>query len=71
MDWKADMDKEVDLSPSFCPPQETVLLSAAWAYGMTEVGPKFVGGVGEFRDVLKKYAIRCGFEYDYNKNDKV
>ncbi|XP_028093424.1 uncharacterized protein LOC114293541 [Camellia sinensis] len=32
------------------------------------MGQRFVGGAQEFRDVLCKYAIQCGFQFTYVKN---
>ena len=32
---------------------------------------RFEGGAVEFRDSLAKYAIACGFEYNFERNDKV
>ena len=45
-------------------------MSSGWENGIREVGQKFVNGVFEFRDVLCKYSIVCGFEFYYEKNDK-
>ncbi|KAI8538322.1 hypothetical protein RHMOL_Rhmol09G0093600 [Rhododendron molle] len=69
--WKMDVDKqEPEWVPSFCVHKETVLLFAGWSALIREVMQKFTGGVVEFRDALAKYAMRCGFEYDFVKNDK-
>ncbi|KAG5553484.1 hypothetical protein RHGRI_011382 [Rhododendron griersonianum] len=70
-DWKMDVDKqELEWVPSFCMHKETVLLSAGWSALIREVMQKFAGGVVEFRDALAKYAMHCGFEYDFVKNDQ-
>ncbi|KAH7842355.1 hypothetical protein Vadar_004352 [Vaccinium darrowii] len=69
-EWSLDVDKEVDLMPSFCDHRDTVLLSAGWRDLIKEIGQKFVGVV-EFREALSKLAIYFGFEYDFIKNDKV
>lgn len=68
-EWSFDVDKEVDLMPSFCDHRDTVLLSAGWRDLIKEIGQKFVGVV-EFREALSKFAIYFGFEYDFIKNDK-
>ncbi|KAG5560116.1 hypothetical protein RHGRI_003415 [Rhododendron griersonianum] len=70
-DWKMDVDKqELEWVPSFCMHKETVLLSAGWSALIREVMQKFAGGVVEFRNALAKYAMHCGFEYDFVKNDQ-
>ena len=55
IDWRFDIDKEVDLLSSFCAHQKSILLSFTWEYSSVEVGQKFVSGVQEFWDALKKY----------------
>ncbi|XP_028055569.1 uncharacterized protein LOC114259743 [Camellia sinensis] len=46
-------------------------MSAPWANGITHVGQSFEGGATEFRNVLRKYAVECGFRFKYVKNDSV
>ena len=67
---RADSEKQVCVVPSFVPDENIVLLSTGWENSIREVGQKFVNGVVEFRDVLCKYSIACGFEFYYEKNDK-
>ncbi|KAL7236366.1 hypothetical protein ACSBR1_019616 [Camellia fascicularis] len=62
---------DVDLLPNYCPHDENTFLSASWANGLTHVGQSFEGGAPEFRTVLCKYAVECGFEFKYLKNDSV
>ncbi|KAL7253852.1 hypothetical protein ACSBR1_008238 [Camellia fascicularis] len=63
------VDEEVDLLPNFCPHSGKVLLSADWIYGITNIGQCFEGKADEFRKVLSKYAIECGFQFKFTKND--
>ncbi|KAF7145607.1 hypothetical protein RHSIM_Rhsim04G0195500 [Rhododendron simsii] len=56
--------------PSFFTHEKRVLKSAQWAEGITNVGQRFEGGVSQFRQVLRKYAIERGIEYVLAKNDK-
>ncbi|XP_028122811.1 uncharacterized protein LOC114319946 [Camellia sinensis] len=65
------MDDEVDLLQSFCPHKEKVFLSAPWAKGFSRIGQHFEGGASEFRNVLRKYAVECGFQIKFLKNDSV
>ncbi|XP_028065541.1 uncharacterized protein LOC114268558 [Camellia sinensis] len=65
------MDDEVDLLQSFCPHKEKVFLSAPWAKGFTHIGQHFEGGASEFRNVLRKYVVECGFQIKFLKNDSV
>ncbi|CAL5326174.1 unnamed protein product [Camellia sinensis] len=63
-----NIDKEVDLLPNFCQHAGKVLLSADWAGGITHIEQCFEGGPAEFRKVLSKYAIECGFQFRFRKN---
>ncbi|KAL7181641.1 hypothetical protein ACSBR1_040521 [Camellia fascicularis] len=56
-----DMDDDLDLLPTFCLHTEKVFLSAPWANGFTHIGQHFEGGASEFRIMLRKYAVECGF----------
>ncbi|KAL7219946.1 hypothetical protein ACSBR2_012912 [Camellia fascicularis] len=67
----AYVDEESDLLPNFFPHSGKVLLSADWVYGITNIGQCFEGGADEFRKVLSKYAIECGFQFKFTKNDLV
>ncbi|KAL7188041.1 hypothetical protein ACSBR1_037978 [Camellia fascicularis] len=64
-------ESNVDLLPNYCPHDEKTFLSAPWANGLTHVGQSFEGGAHEFRTVLCKYVVECGFEFKYMKNDSV
>ncbi|XP_028081574.1 uncharacterized protein LOC114282984 [Camellia sinensis] len=66
-----NIDEEADLLPNFCQHAGNVLLSADWAGGITHIGQCFEGGPTEFRKVLSKYAIECGFPFRFRKNDLV
>ncbi|GMQ06615.1 hypothetical protein CsSME_00051135 [Camellia sinensis var. sinensis] len=66
---RVGVEDEIDALRRFCHHKEKVLLSAPWANGITHVGQRFVGGAQEFRDVLWKYAIQCGFKFTYVKNE--
>ncbi|KAL7263298.1 hypothetical protein ACSBR1_001467 [Camellia fascicularis] len=66
-----DDDEQDDLLPKFCPHVDKVYMSAPWANGITHVGQSFEGGAAEFRIVLRKYAVECGFRFKYLKNDSV
>ncbi|KAL7246059.1 hypothetical protein ACSBR2_001230 [Camellia fascicularis] len=46
-------------------------MSTPWANGITHVGQSFEGGAVEFRNVLRKYAVECGFWFKYLKYDFV
>lgn len=71
-DWRtADMEDRTDLLLDYCPHKKKTFLSAGWAFGITNVGQSFFGGVHEFRTVLCKYAVECGFQFKYVKNDSV
>ncbi|KAL7221484.1 hypothetical protein ACSBR1_023441 [Camellia fascicularis] len=56
------IDDEVDLLQSFCPHKEKVFLFAPWANGFTYIRQHFDGGASEFRNVLWKYVVECGFQ---------
>ncbi|XP_028073295.1 uncharacterized protein LOC114275452 [Camellia sinensis] len=62
---------DIDLLPNYCPHDENTFLSAPRANRLTHVGQSFEGGATEFRTVLCKYAVECGFEFKYLKNDTV
>ncbi|XP_028066342.1 uncharacterized protein LOC114269247 [Camellia sinensis] len=66
-----DMDDEQDLLEKFCPHIDKVFLSAPWANGIQHIGQSFEGGASEFRNVLRKYAVECGFGFKFLKNDSV
>ncbi|CAL5353027.1 unnamed protein product [Camellia sinensis] len=65
------MDDEQDLLENFCPHIDKVFLSAPWANGIQHVGQSYQGGASEFRNVLRKYAVECGFLFKFVKNDSV
>ncbi|XP_028066080.1 uncharacterized protein LOC114269020 [Camellia sinensis] len=64
-------DDQQDLPPKFCPHADKVFLSVQWVHGITLVRQSFEGGANEFRSVLRKYAIECGFRFKFLKNDSV
>ncbi|KAL7229677.1 hypothetical protein ACSBR2_008227 [Camellia fascicularis] len=66
-----DDDEQDDLLPKFCPHVDKVYMFAPWANGITHVGQSFEGGAAEFRNVLRKYAVECGFQFKFLKNDSV
>ncbi|XP_028072349.1 uncharacterized protein LOC114274585 [Camellia sinensis] len=66
-----EMDNEADLLQSFCPHKEKVFLSAPWANGFTHIGQHFESGASEIHNVLRKYAVECGFQFRFVKNDSV
>ncbi|XP_028070019.1 uncharacterized protein LOC114272493 [Camellia sinensis] len=66
-----DDDEQNDLLPKFCPRVDKVFMSAPWANGITHVGQSFEDGAAKFRNVLRKYAVECGFRFKYVKNDSV
>ncbi|KAL7187328.1 hypothetical protein ACSBR1_037403 [Camellia fascicularis] len=66
-----DDDEQNDLLPKFCPHVDKVFMYAPWANGITHVGQSFEGGAAEFRNVLRKYVVECGFRFRYLKNDSV
>ncbi|XP_028070650.1 uncharacterized protein LOC114273084 [Camellia sinensis] len=63
------MDDQTDLLPKYYPNKSKTFLSAQWAFRITHVGQCFVGGANEFREILCKYAVECGFQFKYLKND--
>ncbi|KAL7172900.1 hypothetical protein ACSBR2_032381 [Camellia fascicularis] len=67
----ADIVDRTDLLATYCPHRTKAYLSAGWAFGITHVGQIFLGGAHEFRTVLCKYAVECGFQFKYVKNDAV
>ncbi|KAL7176792.1 hypothetical protein ACSBR2_030190 [Camellia fascicularis] len=64
-------DDQQDLLPKFCPHAGKVFLSAQWVHGITHGGQSFEGGANEFRSILLKYAVECGFRFKFLKNDSV
>ncbi|KAL7262778.1 hypothetical protein ACSBR1_001021 [Camellia fascicularis] len=48
-----------------------VFIFAPWANGFTHIGQHFEGGASEFRNVLRKYAVECGFQIKFVKNNSV
>ncbi|XP_024172188.1 uncharacterized protein LOC112178244 [Rosa chinensis] len=45
-------------------------MTKGWESYIHSEGQKFEGGVVEFRDKLRKYAIEIGFSYEFVRNDK-
>ncbi|KAL7179974.1 hypothetical protein ACSBR1_043225 [Camellia fascicularis] len=66
-----DVDEHADLLPNFCMHTWKVLLSESWAFGINNVGQCFQRGAAKFQKVLSKYAIECGFQFKFKKNDSV
>ncbi|KAL7229613.1 hypothetical protein ACSBR2_008174 [Camellia fascicularis] len=66
-----DVDKDKDLLPKFRPQAWKVLLSESWTSCISNVRQCFKGGAGKFRKVLSKYAIECGFQFKFKKNNSV
>ncbi|KAL7263222.1 hypothetical protein ACSBR1_001403 [Camellia fascicularis] len=64
-----DMEAWTDLLASYCPHRMKTFLSVGWAFNITHVGQFFWGGAHEFQMVLYKYAIECGLQFKYVKND--
>ncbi|XP_028095426.1 uncharacterized protein LOC114295403 [Camellia sinensis] len=62
-------EDQTNLLCRYCAQSEKVLLSSVWANGITHVGQCFTGQAFEFRTVLCKYAMQCGFKFKYLKND--
>ncbi|KAL7191934.1 hypothetical protein ACSBR2_023916 [Camellia fascicularis] len=65
------LDDRTDLLQSYCQHRSKTYLSAGWASGIANVGQCFMGGADEFRTLLSKYAVECGFQFKYVKNDSV
>ncbi|KAL7255075.1 hypothetical protein ACSBR1_009273 [Camellia fascicularis] len=65
------MDDQMDLFPLYCHHTSKTYLSTGWASGVTNVGQFFMGGANEFRTVLSKYVVKCGFQFKYVKNDSI
>ncbi|XP_028080765.1 protein FAR1-RELATED SEQUENCE 4-like [Camellia sinensis] len=61
----------VDLLANYCHHSEKMLMTVDWSHGISHVGQCFEGGVAAFRLVLSKYAIECGFDFKFVKNDSV
>ncbi|KAL7258130.1 hypothetical protein ACSBR1_004284 [Camellia fascicularis] len=66
-----DVDDDVDLLPTFCRHIEKTYLSSTWATEFTHISQHFEGGASEFRKVLRKHAVKCGFQFKYIKNDSI
>ncbi|KAL7227474.1 hypothetical protein ACSBR1_022350 [Camellia fascicularis] len=66
-----DLDDEDNSLAKLCPHVDKVFLSAQWANGIQRIGQSFEGGADEFRSVLRKYVVECGFRFKYVKNDSV
>ncbi|KAL7203678.1 hypothetical protein ACSBR2_016860 [Camellia fascicularis] len=65
------MDDQTDLLPTYCLNKSKTFLSTQWVFGITYVGQCFVGGANEFQEILCTYAVECGFQFKYVKNDSV
>ncbi|KAL7174163.1 hypothetical protein ACSBR2_033421 [Camellia fascicularis] len=61
----------VDLLANYCHHSKKMLMTVDWSHGISHVGQCFEGGVAAFRLVLSKYAIECGFDFKFVKNDSV
>ncbi|XP_028060481.1 uncharacterized protein LOC114264072 [Camellia sinensis] len=61
----------VDLLPNYCRHSEKTLMTVDWSHDISHVGQCFERGVAAFRLVLSKYAIKCGFDFKFVKNDSV
>ncbi|XP_028071617.1 uncharacterized protein LOC114273983 [Camellia sinensis] len=61
----------VDLLANYCHHSEKMLMIVDWSHGISHVGQCFEGGVAAFHLVLSKYAIECGFDFKFVKNDSV
>ncbi|XP_028111259.1 uncharacterized protein LOC114309675 [Camellia sinensis] len=61
----------VDLLANYCHHSEKMLMTVDWSHGISHVGQCFEGGLAAFRLVLSKYAIECGFDFKFVKNDSV
>ncbi|KAL7194778.1 hypothetical protein ACSBR1_035085 [Camellia fascicularis] len=68
---EVEMEDEIDLLQSFCPHKEKIFISTPWANGFTHIGQHFEGSASEFRNVLQKYGIECGFHIKFVKNDSI
>ncbi|XP_028055045.1 uncharacterized protein LOC114259232 [Camellia sinensis] len=62
-------EDQTNLLCRYCAHSEKVLLSSVWANNVTHVGQCFTGEAFEFRTILCKYAMQCGFKFKYLKND--
>ncbi|THF96247.1 hypothetical protein TEA_010182 [Camellia sinensis var. sinensis] len=62
---------EQDMLAKFCSHVEKVFLSAPWVNGIRYVRKSFEGGAAEFRTILRKYVVECGFRFKNVKNDSV
>ncbi|XP_062017896.1 uncharacterized protein LOC133734288 isoform X1 [Rosa rugosa] len=50
--------------------EDNAYLSQGWREYISHAGQKFEGGVTEFRNKLRMYAIEMGFRFVYTRNDK-
>ncbi|KAL7239556.1 hypothetical protein ACSBR2_005451 [Camellia fascicularis] len=66
-----NIEDRADLLSSYYPYKLKTFLSAGWAFGITHVGQSFGDGANEFRTILCKYTVECGFQFKYVKNDSV
>ncbi|KAL7212720.1 hypothetical protein ACSBR2_015407 [Camellia fascicularis] len=66
-----DFDDEVDLLLVFYPYNEKVFLLVPWVTDFTHIGQHFEGGASEFHNILRKFAVECGFQFKFKKNDSV
>ncbi|KAL7166516.1 hypothetical protein ACSBR2_037229 [Camellia fascicularis] len=48
-----------------------MFLSTPWVTDFTHIGHHFEGGASEFRNVLRKFVVECGFQFKFKKNDSV
>ncbi|KAL7196677.1 hypothetical protein ACSBR1_036652 [Camellia fascicularis] len=65
------MEDCTDLLSDYYTHKKKTFLSAGWAFGIRNVGQFFFGGAHEFRTVHCKYAVECGFQFKYVKNDSI
>ncbi|KAL7228754.1 hypothetical protein ACSBR2_007449 [Camellia fascicularis] len=68
---RCDMEDQIDLLPLYCTHKSKMFLSVVWTFSITHVGQFFGGDTNEFRRILCKYAVECGFQFKYIKNDSV
>ena len=67
----SEAETGVDLLPNYCRHSEKMLMTIDWSHGISHVGQCFEGGVDAFHLVLSKYAIECGFDFKFVKNDSL
>lgn len=61
---------EIDYLGCFRPEEGKTYLTKGWESYIHSEGQKFEGGVVEFREKLRKYAIEMGFRFVFVRNDK-